>query len=101
MGAGAHLGPALGIPGLRAVADVAFLPASSVGLGPRLTQALQLTGGVVFAPSNGALQLHVAYRFERYDIAADDRTGERYEQFTGIYVGAGLRLGREPGAGSR
>lgn len=94
MGASVRLEPGLGIEGLRAGAEVAILPSSSVSLGPKLSVARQATIGASYAPAGRPFVFRLAYRFERYDIAASGQTSERYEQFRGVVVEAGLRLGR-------
>jgi len=94
IGGNARLEPGLGIAGLRGIADVAILPASSVSGGPSLQTAMQAAIGVGFAPAGSPLDLRVVYRFERYDIAASGTSPERYEQFRGIVAQAGIRIGR-------
>jgi hypothetical protein len=86
--------PSLGIPGLRGLADVAILPASSVSNGPSIKTALEATVGVSLAPPRSPLLLRLAYRFERFDVAAEGLAAERYEQFRGLVVEGGVRLGR-------
>jgi len=86
--------PGLGIPGLRGLADLAVLPASSVSGGPSLKMALETTVGLTFSPPRSVLQARLAYRFERFDIGAQGLAGERYEQFRGLMVEVGVRLGR-------
>jgi hypothetical protein len=86
--------PSLGIPGLRGIVDVAVLPASSVSGGPSLKMAMETTVGLTFSPPRSVLQARLAYRFERFDIAAQGLAGERYEQFRGLIAEAGIRLGR-------
>lgn len=94
VGAAARLEPGLGVAGLRALAEVAVLPASSVTNGPTLKTALQATVGVSLSPGNGPLRLGVGYRFERYDIEATSGSPERLEQFRGLVVEAILRIGK-------
>ena len=86
--------PALGVPGLRGLADVAVLPASSVSGGPSLKMAMEMTVGTTYSPPRGAVQMRLAYRFERFDVAAQGLAGERYEQFRGLVAEVGIRLGR-------
>jgi hypothetical protein len=94
IGANVRLEPGLGLAGLRALADVAVLPASSVSNGPKLKVAIQATVGASFAPRGGPLVMRIGYRFERYDIDATGASPERYEQFRGLVAEAGLSLGR-------
>jgi hypothetical protein len=94
IGVNARLEPGLGLAGLRALADVSVLPASSVVNGPKLKMALQATVGASFAPRGGPLVLRIGYRFERFDLEATGASPERYEQFRGLVVEAGLSLGR-------
>ncbi len=94
IGANVRLEPGLGIMGLRGIADVSVLPASSVSGGPSLKTALQAAIGLGFAPLKSPLDLRLVYRFERYDISASGPSPERYEQFRGVVVQAGIRLGR-------
>lgn len=94
IGAAVRFEPRLGRPGLNALADVAVLPASSVANGPKLKMALQATIGASFAPRGSPLAFRIGYRFERFDIDATAQSPERYEQFRGLVVEAGLRLGR-------
>ncbi len=86
--------PGLGIPGLRGLADLAFLPASTVSGGPSLKTALEATIGATFAPPQSALVLRLGYRFERFDVGAQGLAAERYEQFRGLVAEVGVRLGR-------
>lgn len=94
IGVRARLEPGLGIPGLRGLADIAVLPASSVNGGPSLKTALEATIGATFAPPQSALLLRLAYRFERFDVGAQGLAAERYEQFRGLVAEVGVRLGR-------
>jgi hypothetical protein len=94
IGVNARLEPGLGLAGLRALADVSVLPASSVVNGPKLKMALQATVGASFAPRGGPLVLRIGYRFERFDVEATGASPERYEQFRGLIAEAGLSLGR-------
>ena len=94
IGANVRAEPGLGLPGLTGLADVSVLPASSVSGGPSLKMAVQATVGVGFAPAGSHLAFRLGYRFERYDISASGASSERYEQFRGIVVEAGVRLGR-------
>jgi len=94
IGGRARLEPGLGIPGLRGLADLAVLPASSVSGGPSLKMALETTVGLSFRPSRSVFQARLAYRFERFDIGAQGLAGERYEQFRGLMVEAGIGIGR-------
>jgi hypothetical protein len=94
IGANARLEPGLGLAGLRALVDVAVLPASSVSNGPKLKVAIQATVGASFRPARSPITFRLGYRFERYDIAATGASPERYEQFRGLIAEAGLSLGR-------
>ena len=95
IGARARFEPGLGIPGLRGLADIAILPASSVsGGGPSLKMAMELTVGASLAPPRSKLLARFGYRFERFDVSAQGLAAERYEQFRGLVVEVGLRLGR-------
>jgi hypothetical protein len=86
--------PGLGIPGLRGLADVAILPASSVSGGPSLKMAMEITVGASIAPPRSKLLARLGYRFERFDVSAEGLAAERYEQFRGLVAEVGLRLGR-------
>jgi hypothetical protein len=94
MGANVRLEPGLGTPGLRGLIDASVLPSSSVSGGPKLSIAVQATVGVVYALPRSPLTLRLGYRFERYDVEAAGTSNPRYEQFQGLVVEAGLRLGR-------
>ncbi len=94
IGGRARLEPGLGIPGLRGLADVAVLPASSVSGGPSLKMAMEIVVGASFAPPRGAFQARLGYRFERFDVGAQGLAAERYEQYRGLIAEVGLRLGR-------
>ncbi len=94
IGARARFEPGLGIPGLRGLADIAILPASSVSGGPSLKMALEVTVGASLAPPRSRLLARLGYRFERFDVSAQGMAAERYEQFRGLVVEAGVRLGR-------
>jgi hypothetical protein len=94
IGGNVRLEPGLGVAGLRGIADISVLPASSVSGGPSLQTAMQAAIGVGLAPSGSPLDFRVVYRFERYDIAASDASPERYEQFRGVVAQVGIRLGR-------
>lgn len=94
IGGRARFEPGLGVPGLRGLADVAVLPASSVSGGPSLKTAMEVTVGLTLAPPRSALLARLAYRFERFDVAAQGLAAERYEQFRGLVAEVGVRLGR-------
>lgn len=94
IGGNIRLEPGLGVVGLRGIADLSVLPASSVSGGPSLQMAVQAAIGAGFALAGSPLDFRVVYRFERYDIAASGASPERYEQFRGVVVQAGIRLGR-------
>ena len=94
LGGNARLEPGLGIEGLRGVVDVSMLPASSVSGGPELKTAIQASVGASLRPRSFPLTLQLAYRFERYDIAASGSAPERYEQFRGVVAEVGLHIGR-------
>jgi hypothetical protein len=94
VGANVRFEPGLGRPGLRALVDASMLPASSVVNGPKLKMALQATVGASFSPRGSPLAFRIGYRFERFDLDATDSSPERYEQFRGLVVEAGIRLGR-------
>jgi hypothetical protein len=93
-GAAARLEPGLGLPGLRGLADVAVLPASSVAGGAKAKTALQATVGVSYQPAGGPFEVRLGYRFERYDFDASGSGPARNEQFRGVVAEAGLRFGR-------
>lgn len=93
-GAAARLEPGLGLPGLRGLADVAVLPASSVAGGAKAKTALQTTVGVSYRPARSPFEVRLGYRFERYDFDASGSGPARNEQFRGVVAEAGLRLGR-------
>ena len=94
LGIGVRLEPGLGLPGLRGLADVAVLPASSVAGGAKAKTALQGTVGVSYQPAGSPFEVRFGYRFERYDFDASGSSAVRYEQFRGVVAEAGLRLGR-------
>ena len=84
--------PDFGLPGLRGVADVAFLTSSAVRGGARFSKALQTAMGVSYRPGGGPIEVRVAYRFERYDMArAPTDASPRYEEFRGMVVEVGVR----------
>jgi len=93
IGGAVILTPPLGIPGLSALADVGFFPSAQVTNGPKIGVALQTTFGVVFSPPSAPVFLQLSYRFERFDINAPTGGEPRYEEFGGLYMSAGLRLG--------
>ena len=93
IGVNAHGEPGFGVAGLRGVADLSVLPASSVSGGPSLATAVQATVGAAFAPGGSPVEFRVVYRFERYDIAASGASPERYEQFRGVVAQVGIHLG--------
>ena len=94
LGVAARVEPALGLPGLRGLAEAALLPAGSVSNGPKTTVAFQFLVGIAYQAPRGPFQARLGYRFERYDFAASSDSPERYEQFRGVVAEAGLRLGR-------
>ena len=94
MGASLRFEPGLGREGVRALADVSVLPASSVSGGPKLTMAVEATLGVSVRLPRSPLGVRIAYRFERFDVEATGTSPERYEQFRGLVAEASLRLGR-------
>ena len=92
LGANLRLEPQLGHQSLRALADVSVLPASSVANGPKLKMAVQAMIGLGVDLPRSPVGFRVYYRFERFDIEATAQSPERYEQFRGLVVEAGLRL---------
>ena len=94
LGAAARLEPALGLPGLRGLAEGVLLPAGSVSNGPKTTVAFQFLVGASYEAPGSPFQARLGYRFERYDFKASGISLARYEQFRGIVAEAGLRLGR-------
>lgn len=94
LGAAVRLEPALGLPGLRGLAEGAFLPVGSSSNGPKTTVAFRFQVGVTYQPARSPFQARLGYRFERYDFEASALAPERYEQFGGIVAEVGLRLGR-------
>jgi hypothetical protein len=94
IGGNVRLEPGLGVAGLRGIAEISVLPASSVSGGPSLQTAMQAAIGAGFAPARSPLDFRVVYRFERYDVAASGTSPERYEQFRGVVAQVGIRLGR-------
>lgn len=86
--------PDFGIPGLRGVAEVAALGASAVRGGPNLNVAVQTTMGMTYAFAGGPLRVRLAYRFERYDVAITPPEPQRFDQFRGLMLDVGVRLGR-------
>ena len=92
LGANVRLEPQLGHQSLRALADVSVLPASSVASGPKLKMAVQAMVGLGVELPRSPVGFRVYYRFERFDIEATAQSPERYEQFRGLVVEAGLRL---------
>lgn len=94
LGATVRAEPALGLPGLRGLAEGVFLPAGSSSNGPKTKVAFQFLVGVSYQLPRSPFRARVGYRFERYDFAASGLAPERYEQFRGIIAEAGVRLGR-------
>jgi hypothetical protein len=94
LGAVVRLEPGLGLPGLRGLADLAFLPAGSANGGPKTKTAFRFTIGMSYESPAGPFLARVGYRFERYDFEASGLTAERYEQFGGIVAEVGIRLGK-------
>ena len=94
MGGNVRVEPGLGAAGLRGLIDVSLLPSASVSGGPKLSSALQTTVGVAYAPLGSALSVRLGYRVERYDVEAAGASSARYEQFQGVVVEAGFRIGR-------
>ena len=88
------LEPDLGLTGLTGVAEVNLLSAGAVRDGPPMDVALQTTMGVTYTPPRSRFHARVAYRFERYDIAADANDALRLEQFRGLIVELGYGAGR-------
>ena len=62
--------------------------------GPSLKMAMEMTVGASIAPPRSKLLARLAYRFERFDVGAEGLAAERYEQFRGLVVEVGFRLGR-------
>lgn len=50
--------------------------------------------GATYTPPGTPLQVVLAYRFERYDIAATRLSVVRLEQFRGLVAEVGVRVGR-------
>ena len=94
LGAAVRAEPALGLLGLRGLAEGVLLPAGSVSNGPKTKVAFQFLVGIAYQAPRGPFQARLGYRFERYDFAAAGLSPERYEQFGGIVAEAGFRLGR-------
>ena len=86
--------PEFGLNGLRGLVDVGLLTSSSVRGGAKMSSAVQTTLGASYRPPGTPLQVVLAYRFERYDIQATRVSAVRLEQFRGLTVEVGLRLGR-------
>jgi hypothetical protein len=94
LGAAVRAEPALGLPGLRGLAEGVLLPVGAVSNGPKTKVAFQFLVGVSYQLPRSPFQARLGYRFERYDFAASGLSPERYEQFRGIVAEAGFRLGR-------
>jgi len=86
--------PEFGLAGLRGLVKVGLLKSSSVRGGARMSSAVQTMLGATYSPPSTPLQIVLAYRFERYDIAATLLGAERLEQFRGLVLEAGVQLGR-------
>jgi hypothetical protein len=86
--------PDLGLAGLRGLVDVGLLKFSSVRGGGSMSSALQSTLGATYDPAGTPFRFVLAYRFERYDIDATRFGAVRLEQFRGLVLEAGVRLGR-------
>ena len=84
----------LGVPGLAGTAQVTWFPSASVIGGEKISLAFRGTIGASYSAPRGPLTVSLGYRFERFDFAAVGTTPARLDQFRGIVVGAGLRLGR-------
>jgi hypothetical protein len=86
--------PELGLTGLRGLVDVGLLSSSFVRDGPRMSSVVQTTLGATYDAPGTPLQIVLAYRFERYDIAATPLGAQRLEQFRGLVLQAGVQFGR-------
>jgi hypothetical protein len=84
----------LGMPGLVGTAQVSYFPSASVVGGAKMGLAFRGTVGASYRSPRGPLTLSLGYRFERFDFKAVGSAPARLEQFRGVIVGAGLRLGR-------
>jgi hypothetical protein len=86
--------PEFGLSGLRGLVDVGLLTSSSVRGGAKMSSAVQTTLGATYSPPGTPLQVVLAYRFERYDIAATRVSAVRLEQFRGLVLEVGAQVGR-------
>jgi hypothetical protein len=85
----------LGLPGLSGTAEVSLFPLAQVNPGDAAMKlALRGVVGASYDPPRSPVTVHLGYRFERFDFEADGSSPQRLEQFRGIVLGAGARIGR-------
>lgn len=95
LGVHARSATGLGITGLAGTAEASyFISAQVIGGADRLNPALRATLGVAYQSPRGPLQIHLGYRFERFDFEVAGAAPARQRQFRGVVAGLGLRLGR-------
>lgn len=87
-GAGATLGAGLGVEGLRAHADMAVLPITSVVAAPHISLATRAEIGLMYRLSRWPIEAQFGYREEtvQFPDGVDQRLG-------GLILGAAVRLG--------
>ncbi len=84
----------LGVPGLVGTAQVSYFPSASIVNGATMSLAFRGTVGASYRSPRGPLTVNLGYRFERFDFKAVGSAPARLEQFQGLVLGAGFRLGR-------
>jgi hypothetical protein len=95
IGANARGALSLGLSGLSGTAEASFFPLAQVNPGAAaLKVALRGVVGVSYSPLRSPMSLHLGYRFERFDFESDGQGPQRAEQFEGLVLGVGARLGR-------
>lgn len=83
----------LGLPLLHGFAELTVYPLASGTAVVAPTSGTRGAVGLRIAPPASLFALHLAYRFERFNVD-DPASVPRTEQFEGILIGAGIRLGR-------
>jgi hypothetical protein len=97
LGANLRARPPMGVPGLEGLLDASFFPSATVSPNDDLkgSVAMRVTVGASYSPPRAPVSLRLSYRFERFEFKNDGSAAaeDRLEQFRGVVVSAGLRLG--------
>lgn len=94
LGASLSLNVPLGLAGIEGNAVIDYLPLASASGSDTVSLAVRATFGITYAPPRLPMLIRASYRLERYDYRAAGVLPARLEQFDGIVIGAGLRLGK-------